>query len=222
MNTSARGDEVVRARPGRRRSTTSTADAPLAPVHDLPHERDADVAFGQTGDRRAHHRVGDVGRHDLDHVGAPVGEHRRGRRGERVHRQLDDADAVEQVVAHGAGQQPRQVGLGDLARVVVGHVGERLLEVVAVVRPEAVAVGVVALPQQVVDRDVAERAQREVLVDEAHVHVLGEQLARRRARPSRGLADASGSARCAGRGRPCRPARGCRGSSRRRPRTGSP
>ena len=66
---------------------------------------------------------------------------------------------------------------------------------------------VVALPQQVVDGDVAERPQREVLVDQAHVHAAranswlgGRAALRRTARSPR-------SPRAACRGRPCRPAR---------------
>src|SRR3954469_23646042 len=72
-----------------------------------------------------------------------------------------------------------EIGLSDLHGVIVWNIGQRFLEVGVVVRPEPVSVRVVALPKQVVGRYVAERVEREAFVDKTHVHVVGEELARR-------------------------------------------
>ena len=67
-------------------------DRALAPIRDLPHEGDTDISLGQPGDRRATHGIRDVGGHDLDDVGTPVGQDRRGGGREGVHRCFDDTD----------------------------------------------------------------------------------------------------------------------------------
>ena len=194
-------------------------DAPLAAVHDLPHELDAHVALGEPSDRVAHHRVGDGGRHDLDHVGPPVGQHRRRRRRERVHRQLDDLHPFEHVVAHRraggrGGWSPRSCsGVG------VGHVGQRLLEVRVVVRARGRRRGGSRPPtagcRRGCRRGPSARSARRPGTRTRAARTAGSAACR----PGP-TARSPRSPRAGDRGTPSRPARRCRGSSPRRPRTG--
>ena len=76
-------------------------DAALAAVGLLDEVVDSPCAGDDPGADQATLRITGFGVLDLDDVGTPVGEHRAGGGNERPGRQLDDADATENVAHSG-------------------------------------------------------------------------------------------------------------------------